>query len=787
VDDLFRIRATLADRYDIQRELGRGGMAAVYLARDRKLDRLVAVKVLRPELAETLGADRFLREIQIAAKLSHPHILQLHDSGEADGRLFYVMPYVEGESLRQRLEREPRLHIEEAVRLAAEVAAALDYAHQHGIVHRDVKPENVLLHTGQAVVADFGIARAIDAAAGDGTSRSGLTATGLVVGTPLYMSPEQVVGDPVDGRTDIYALGCVLYEMLAGCPPFTGPSAQAVLARHTIDPIPSLRKIRADVPVAVEHTVAKALAKAPGDRFASAAEFHDALTGAAPAPSGGDRRRPGRRFALAALGVAALVVAAGIWVAVHRTGLPPSVAVLPFVNESNNPDDQYFAYGITDELISQLGRVPGLRVTARTSAFALRDSRLGIKTIGARLGATMLIEGTVRRADTTLRVTAQLINAVTGGVVWSETYRRRAKDVIDVEDEISHAIVAALQLHLIGGDRPLVRHSTDNPQAHDLYLKGRYFVNQRTSGLPMLQRAIGFFKQALALDSNYAQAWAGLAQAYAFQAGFGNTAPGDAFAQAKTAALRAVALDSELNLPHTSLGFIAIFHDWDWEAAKRELDRALALDSTEPATHLYRAWYFQARGRLDEALGEMRTAQRLDPLNHIFNARVGTLLNHMRRYPEAEVELRKAIELDSTNAEARADLAMSLTLQHRYREALATFTIDTTDRQPFPHVAYLGYAYGKADWRAEALAIQQRLERHARQRYITPEVLAFVALGLRDTATALDRLEQGYRERSFFLSSIGTNPVFDPLRGSARFARIIQGIGLIEPPGQNLR
>ena len=758
-------------------------MATVYLARDRKHDRLVAIKVLRPELAAALGAERFLREIQIAAKLSHPHILQLYDSDEVDGQLLYVMPYVEGESLRQLLEREGRLPIATAVQLAAEVAAALDYAHQHGIVHRDIKPENILLHTGQAIVADFGIARAVDAASGAaGASITGLTATGVIIGTPLYMSPEQVLGGEVDGRTDVYALGCVLYEMLAGAPPFNGPNPQAVLARHTLDPVPSLRKTRPEVPPEIERTVAKALAKSPEDRFASATQFRDALTGAAPAPKSQMQWRVGRRTA--ATIVLTLALAVGFWAVFHRRAAAavPTVAVLPFVNESSSQDDQYFAVGITDELISALGQIPGMQVAGRTSVFALRDPGLDSKAIGARLNAATLLEGSVQRAGSSLRVTAQIIDAATGRVVWSDIYRRDVKDILDVEDEISRAIVTALQLRLRREDQPLVRHGTENPEAHDLYLKGRYFVNQRAAGgLPALLRAIGFFQQSLALDSNYAQAWAGLAQAYGFQAGFGNTPPGDAFALAKAAALRAIALDSTLNLPHTSLGFIAVFHDWDWETAKRELDRALAIDSTEPATHLYRAWYFLTRGQLDTALGEMRTAQRLDPLNQIFNARVGTILNYEGRYAEAEAELRQAVALDSTNVDARGDLAMSLMLQHRYREALAILTIDTTDLRPFPQVAYLGYAYGMADRRADALAIQQRLVRHARQRYITPEVPAYVAMGLRDTATALDWLEQGYRERSFFLWTIAADRAFDPLHGSARFERIIQGMGIVEP------
>ena len=758
-------------------------MSTVYLATDLKLHRPVAVKVLRPELTAVLGTERFLREIEIAARLSHPHILPLHDSGEVDGILFFVMPYVEGESLRQRLDRERRLPVDVAVLLAAQVATALDYAHQQGIVHRDIKPENILLHSGQAIVADFGIARAIDAAATDAPSRAALTGTGVVLGTPLYMSPEQVTGDPVDGRTDVYALGCVLYEMLAGASPFSGPTAQAVLARHAIAPVPSLRKIRPEIPAAIDRAVATALAKSPADRFPSAAAFHDVLTGAAPAPRSDASRLVLRRAAYVAAIVAMLALAA-TWVASRRShpAEPPTIAVMPFVNQSGNPDDEYFASGITEELVNGLGQVPGLRVQSRRSALALGDSRLDSKAIGARLNASMLLEGSVLRAGSTMRVTAQLINAATGVVQWSNEYRKDVKDVIEVEDDISHAIVGALQLRLAGDDRPLVQRSTDNPEAYDLYLKGRYFWNQRESGPGAMQRAIGFFQQAIALDSNFARAWAGLADAYSFLPGFASEPPGDAFAKAKAAAQRALALDSNLAEVHRSLGVIAVFHDWDWPTAAHELERALALDSTDASAHLFYAWYDRCMGRLDEALAESKTARRLDPLNQTFNARVGTMLMQMRRYREAEAALKQAIELDPSNVAARSHLGEVLALDGKFQEALAVVPIDTTDSHAYPVTASAGYVYGIAGRRAEALAMQRRLERHARERYITPEALAMVAMGLRDTTAALDWLDRGYRERSFFIWFAAGEPSFDPLRGSPRFERLVRGIGCVELP-----
>ena len=771
-------------------------MATVYLARDRKLDRLVALKVLRPELAAALGTDRFLREIQIAARLSHPHILQLYDSGEVDGILFFVMPYVEGESLRQLLDREGRLPVDTAIQLAAEVAAALDYAHQQGFVHRDIKPENILLHTGQAVVSDFGIARAIEAAAGAESAQTALTATGIVLGTPLYMSPEQVVSGQMDGRTDIYALGCVLYEMLAGTPPFTGPSAQAVLAQHTVESPPSVRKRRPETPIAVELTVAKALAKAPEDRFATAAAFRDALIGAAPPPRFATRRRKGRRvvvFALSAVG--AVVLVAGYALHARRTtvGAPgetiPSIAVLAFKNVGGDPTNEPFSDGMSDEITTALVKVGGLRVAPRSSAFVFKGKTTVPQEIGRQLHVRYVLDGGVRMGGSRRRVSVQLIDVADGNEVWSDDYDRdaRDRDVFAVQDSIARAIVTSLRVHLSGAARAaLASHSTENPAAHDLYLKGRFFWNQRWSSPVALQRAIGFFQQAIALDSGYARAWAGLADAYSMLPAFGDSSPAGPFTAAKAAAQRAVTLDSTIADAHTSLGIIAVFHDWDWATAGREFDRALAIDSTEPHTHLFRGWLFVCRGQFDSALSELRAAQRLDPLNQVINARLGTVLVFGRRYGEADSAYRQALALDSNNLGARAELGLLTALQHRLPEAIAIFRrLENTtnlDRQAGWLVAApMAYTYGLAGRRADAVMIQRYLEQRARTHYIMPPALAVVTLSLGDTAQALDWLERGYRERSFMMPAL-VSPVFDALRSEPRFQRIVRDIGVTIPP-----
>src|SRR5437879_4302528 len=398
-----RLRAALADRYALERELGRGGMAVVFLARDRRHDRAVAIKVLRQEIAAALGAERFLREIQIAAKLHHPHILPLYDSGAAGELLYYVMPYVEGESLRQRLEREKQLPVEEALALARQVAGALAYAHRHDVVHPDIKPGNILLESGEAVVADFGIARAITAAGGDK-----LTQTGIAIGPPLYMSPEQAAGGgAMERRSDLSSLGCGLSEVRGGQPPLVGGTAQAILARHALDPVPPLRTARATLSGAVEQALDRALAKSPADRYATALQFAEALgvSGRAVMPSASGRSRW-----RAALGVGLALVALGVGLALWRAGrraAPPavgvpayaaSVAVLPFETIGGGPQDEYFSDGMTDEIITQLAQIPELKVISRTSVVALKGSHLTLSHIADTPGLDPVLKGSARRA-----------------------------------------------------------------------------------------------------------------------------------------------------------------------------------------------------------------------------------------------------------------------------------------------------------------------------------------------------------------------------------------------------
>jgi eukaryotic-like serine/threonine-protein kinase len=764
-------------------------MATVYLARDAKHHRLVALKVLRPEVAAAIGVERFLREIQIAAGLNHPHIVPLHDSGEVAGFLFYIMPYLEGEPLRDRLRRDGPLPVDEALRLAREVAGALTYAHAQGIVHRDIKPENILLHAGHAAVTDFGIARALSMA-----GAPDLTRTGVAVGTPLYMSPEQIAGDSVDGRSDVYSLGCVLFEMLSGAPPYQGSTALAILARHAADPVPKLRERRADVPDAVAGVVAATLAKRPEERYASARALEAALATAGSTPAHpalpkhpvwrGPLTSRSRLVALLAV-VAAVGLGYGLFTKRHGIA-DKSIAVLPLVNQSGALEDQIRSDGMTEALIDALSQVPGLRVPSRTQVFAYRNAGLDSRGIGARLHVATLLEGSYLRVGSVLQVSVRLVNAGDGYVLWANAFRRDPRDVFAVQDEISQAVVRALRVRLAGDTAPVAYRPTENLAAYDLYLQGRWYWNQRGAGAVPLRRAIDFFTRALALDSNYARAWAGLADVYSMLPAFGDAVPAQAFGAARHAASRALALDSTLAEVHTSAGIISVFYDWDWAAAAREFDRALALDSTEPRTHLFHAWYYVAQGQLAAALREVRTAQQLNPVSPIINARVGSTLYYLRRYDEAAAELRQAVTLDSTNLGARAELARVLIQQHHYVEAIATFP-DAFDLQA-GHLGggSLGYAYGMAGRRSEAQATERRLAEHARVRRIDPEAFAFVALGLGDTARALEWLERGERERSFYLPFIAADPIFAPLHGNPRFQAIVRRLRL-RPPEDSIR
>ena len=744
-----RLETGLAGKYSLERELGQGGMAIVFLAHDLRHDRKVALKALRPELGSEIGADRFLREIKLAAGLTHPHILPLYDSGEVDGLLFYVMPVMEGQSLRERLDRESQLPLEEAVRIALEVASALDYAHRQKVVHRDIKPENILLHEGAAMVADFGIGKALSDAGGS------ITQTGIAIGTPAYMSPEQAMGEgEIDGRTDLYSLGCVFYEMLSGEQPFTGPNAQAVITKRFVSPIPKVRTTR-DVPESVDDAVARALARTPVDRFASAAEFVKALR----LISGRDKQQTTTTKSQ------------------HPAPAHKSIAVLPLANMSADPENEYFSDGMTEEIINALAKVPGVQVASRTSSFAFKDEVTDIRIIGEKLGVASVLEGSVRKVGNRIRIAAQLVNVANGYHLWSETYDRQLEDVFAIQDEISRAIVDALRVRLVGDTGQIVVPTTNNMEAYTLYLKGRFFFNKFTE--PDIRKGLDFFQKALLQDPAYARAYAGIADCWCNLADDW-VVPDDAYPRAKAAAQRALEQESELTEALTSIGKVLCWYEWDFAGAEQQLRRAVTSSPNYAEARFVFGSVLPTVGRLNEAIEELRKALSLDPLSAFFSRWLGRFLLYAGDYEGAVAQSNKTIEIDSQHFQAYVDIGSSLLAQGSAEEALDWFRKgQACDSSVRSYDAHIVRALAAMDEPEEAEAIMGRLEEEARQHYMRSEILAmgFAALGKADQA--ITYLERALQARSAGLIYVHLDPGYTPLRSDPRFDAIVKRVGVV--------
>ena len=795
---LNRLQASLADRYRIERELGRGGMATVFLARDLKHDRPVALKVLHPNLAQVLGPERFLREIRLCARLQHPHILVVHDSGDADGQLWFTMPYVEGETLRSRLLRETQLPVDDALRITREVADALHYAHQQGVIHRDIKPENILLSGSptrdrglsggfHALVADFGIARALPP-----ESDERLTESGISLGTPQYMSPEQAMAQrDVDPRTDVYSLGCVLYEMLTGEPPYTGPTPQAVLAKRLIEPIPHLRTGR-EVPLALEHAVTRALARSPADRFSTAAEFAGALqmdrledgAGSTDTPARARPRRPIAR--LVAAGLTLLLLAVGgyatlRWVRSPAVAPLASAAVLPFVDLSPQKDQEYFSDGLTEELITTLSQVPGLRVAARTSSFQFKGRSPDVHEVGRKLDVGAVLEGSVRKSGNRLRVSTQLISVKDGYQLWSESYDRDLADVFAVQEDVARSIVAALRVRLAPArDSALAVRPTGDLQAYDLYLKGRFAWNQRTG--PALLDAVRNLEQAVARDSTFARAWAALADAYILVVPYAGGVPADTWRKAQAAASKALALDSTSAEAYTSLGYGNMVYAWNWPAAEESFQRAIAADPNYATGHHWYGDFLAGRGRLAESLAEMSRAHQLDPLSRQIGVEWGWVSYLMHRNDEAAAHIRQTLELDPNYAQAHLRLGLVLIQQRRYPEAIASIqrAIDLGAFYPYA-AAGLAFAYGVSGDREAAMRVVNDLKRRSATELVPPYAIAAAYAGLGDATRGIEWLNRGIDQRDIFIPENFFEPLLDPLRKDPSFEQVWTRMGLKRP------
>ena len=758
-------------------------MATVYLAHDLRHDRNVAIKVLREELSASLGTERFLREIKVAAALQHPHILPLYDSGAADGLLFYVMPYVDGLSLREKLVKEGELPVADAARILRDIADALTEAHRHGVVHRDLKPENVMLRGRHALVMDFGVAKALS----DATGRQSLTTVGIALGTPTYMAPEQAVADPhVDHRADLYAFGVVAYELLAGRPPFAGANPQQVLAAHVTTQAEPVTTHRA-VPPALASLIMKCLEKRPADRPQSAEELIPQLESVL-TPSGGitptatmpfpavTARRP-RRLPLAiALALLAILLGYAGWRATRSStagatgaALAPAakrVGVLPFESRSRDTSDAYLGDGMATDLTTALAGMSGLHVVSRSSAFALRGKTA--REAGTALATDAMVEGTVGRVEGRLRVTVSLVNVADAAVLWSQRYDVTEKDLYALQDSTATAIASVLGVGV--ARRPeagVAARRTANPEAHDLVLRGQFLMDQNSEA--GLHQAISLFERAARLDSTYADPWNGIAQAWFFLADT-YLAPRAAVPPMRAAIEKALALDPGSAWAHGLKGSLLSAYLRDYPAAEREYLTATTLDSTSTLAGDY-GWLLHGRGLDDSALAVLRRARRHNPFAFgPLNAMVAILSNAGR--------LDSAKALCQQLQRIAPDPCTQNLLIQEGRSAEVVAAAKASPAKTPDEMVRLAEAMART---GDTVAARRELAaalNAAGSGYVREDYVAGVYLALGDTTRALEWLDRGLDAMAANMAQINRLWRFQPLHGNAGFAAVVRKAGL---------
>jgi eukaryotic-like serine/threonine-protein kinase len=727
-------------------------MARVYLARDLRHDRDVAIKVVNPELAVGGAEERFLREIRLCARLTHPHILPVLDSGSAGGRLFYVMPFVDGESVRERLKRERKLPVETAVALVHALADALDFAHAAGVLHRDIKPENILVRGEQPILLDFGVGRALS---GTDTEDATLTMTGMVVGTPAYMSPGQAAGEvDLDGRSDQYSLATVLYELLAGEVPFAGPTMQATIARRFFEHAPPLDTRRADTPSHVVEAVARALARDPGDRFPTAGEFGRAIT---------TELTPGGTPAFAR----------------EPREVRPSIAVLPFANVGGDSDTEILVEGITDEVIAALSRLRTMRVAARTSSYAMRGRADDIATIGRRLGVDTLLEGSVQRSGNRIRVKARHVKADDGFQLWTQQFDRELDDIFAIQDAISSAIAEALAASILGvGDGGARLSVPTTAPAYEQFLRGRFLLNKRTEAT--VAAAVDSFEAALRLDPDYAPAHAGMADALAVLGMYGARDPRQVMPLAREQALRAAAIDPTRVEPVATLGLIAAVFDRDWDAAEQLFQRAIRLDPSYVAAHQWLAiTVLVPRGRFAEARATIARARGLDPLSLVVGATEG-LVSALAGDPTGAIaQLRDVLLIEPGFGVAHLFLGQALLDRGDAADALAVLRGAEAIVGPSPELlARLAHAQAATGDQQGAALTAAALRARRASAYAPATQLAEAELAIGDLDAAMRWLELAVDEHDPLVAYIGTKAVWRPLADHARWASLLSAVGV---------
>jgi serine/threonine-protein kinase len=772
-------------RYQIIEEIGRGGMGRVYKALDKELNRTVALKMIKPELRSHPGiVERFKKEIKLASHIGHKNVCRIHDLGEAEGIKFISMQYIEGQDLKDFIKQAGTLTIEKAVDITQQVCAALQAAHDEGVIHRDLKPQNIMIDKkGNAYVMDFGIARSLEA--------EEVTKPGAIIGTPHYMSPDQAEGKKADARSDIYSLGCIMYEMLTRKPPFEADTSVALIHKHLKEKPRAPSKLNPQISLALDKIILKCLEKAPEKRYQKGDEIIQAINEAKPDMISAAKQAKIRWKLYVPIAAIILIgLAIGFYFLMRKekqpVPTPPaktewknSIAVLPFADLSPQKDQEYFCDGVTEAIIGKISKLRELKVISRTSVMLYKDTKKNIKEIGQELDVGAILEGSIQKEEENIRISAQLINVEDGFHLWAETYDRKLASVFAIQDEISLQIVNALKIELGDEEKTiLAKHYTKDIEAHNLYLKGRFHWNKMTE--ESLKKSIECFNQVIEKDPNFALAYFGLADSYMLAVQIEVLPTKEVFPKAEREVLKALEIDDKLAEAHATLAYIKLTYYWDWMSAEKEFKRAIKLNPNSSTAHLWYAQFLNIMKRHDESIAEIKKAQELDPISTFIAANVGFRYYYARLYDQAIEEVRKALELDPNYWVAHWVLGYVYAKKEMYNEAITELkkAVELQEGGVVETLPDLGWAYGISGKRAEALKILDQLEIASKQRYIPSLYFAIVYSGLGEKDQALEWLEKAYQEHDFRLVWIGCDPSFDSLRSDARFKGLLKKMNL---------